>query len=275
MPEKWNGFVAPVYELVINNAVRVVGVLVVLWVAMRVARWLGDNVTDKLENREFDSALARFIGSFVRYGVTVAAVLSCMSVFGIETTSFAAIIGAAGLAVGLAFQGTLSNFAAGVMLLVFRPFKIGDVVNAGGTVGAITDLGLFATSFDTVDNRRIIVPNSAVAGGTIENVTFHPKRRVDIDVGASYDASITETREALERAITKVASRLKKSEDHMVFLAGLGGSSVDWQVRVWCKTDKYWDVWQETVQAIKEELDGASISIPYPNMEVHLHKPAP
>ena len=274
MPEKWKDYVEPAYKLVSENAVRVLGVLVVLWIAAKVARWLGDKVTAQLEDREVDTSLARFAGSVCRYVVLIGAVLSCLSVFGIETTSFAAIIGAAGLAVGLAFQGTLSNFAAGVMLLFFRPFKIGDVVNAGGTVGAITDIGLFTTSFDTVDHRRIIVPNTAVAGGTIENVTFHKKRRVDVDVGVSYDADIDTTRAALERAITKVAGRLKKNTDHHVFLVGLGGSSVDWQVRVWCRTSSYFAVWEQTVQAIKQELDADKIGIPYPTTEVHLHKPA-
>ncbi len=250
--------------------IKIVGVLLLLFVGLRVAAWLGGSVTSKLEGRDFDISLSRFFGQLVRWGVAAGVVLASLSVFGVETTSFAAVIGAAGLAIGLAFQGTLSNFAAGVMLLVFRPFKVGDVVSAGGTTGAIVEIGLFTTAFDTVDNRRIIMANSAVAGATIENMTYNKKRRCDVDVGVDYNADIDETREQLEKAIELVTKRLKK-QDNMVFLASLGDSAVNWQVRVWCKTDDYWDVWQETVRAIHVQLGKAALSIPYPTVDVNLH----
>lgn len=141
-----------------------------------------------LEARKFDLSLARFFGQLARWGIVLGVVLASLSLFGIATTSFAVVIGAGGLAIGLAFQGTLGNFAAGIMLLVFRPFQVGDFVKEGDIVGRVQAVGLLTTSFDTLDNRHIVVPNSGVAGQTIENITFHEKRRVDIDVGASYDA---------------------------------------------------------------------------------------
>jgi len=260
--------------LLVSLGGKLLAALILLWIGLRVAARLGGGITSKLEARKFDLSLARFFGQLARWGVVLGVVLACLSVFGIETTSFAAVIGAAGLAIGLAFQGTLGNFAAGVMLLVFRPFKVGDFVKVGGTVGKVQEVGLFTTTFDTLDNRRIVVPNGGVAGETIENITHHPKRRVDVDVGASYDADIPETRAGLARAIERVSARLE-GEPHQVFLKGLGGSSVDWQVRVWCRTEDYWGVWEATVEAIKKELDDANIGIPYPQMDVHMQQAAP
>lgn len=255
--------------LAVSFGGKLIAVLILLWVGLRIASRLGNTITTSLEAREFDLSLARFFGQLTRWGIALGVGLACLSVFGIETTSFAAVIGAAGLAIGLAFQGTLGNFAAGVMLLVFRPFKVGDFVKVGGTTGTVQSVGLFTTTFDTLDNRRITVPNGGVAGQTIENITHHDKRRVDIDVGASYDADIPETRTRLERAVKRIEKRLE-DEPNQVFLKGLGASSVDWQVRIWCRTADYWGVWEATVEAIKDELDEANIGIPYPQMDVHL-----
>jgi len=270
-PEKITELIEQAIPLLTSYVVRIVGVLFVFWIATRIARWLERLVVRRLKERDFDPALTGFVGSLVKWLVIIGAALSCLSVFGVETTSFAAVLGAAGLAVGLAFQGTLGNFAAGVMLIVFRPFKVGDVVSAAGQTGKIVDIGLFTTTFDTPDNRRITVPNTEVAGKTIENLTHHDERRVDIDVGVDYGADIDETREVLERALKKVEDRIEAGS-HQIFLAGLGASSVDWKVRVWAKTPDYWAVWEQTVRAIKLELDQAKIGIPYPNMEVHLHQ---
>jgi small conductance mechanosensitive channel len=178
---------------------------------------------------QIDETLTRFVGHLVRWLVILLAVLACLGVFGVQTTSFAAVIGAAGLAVGLAFQGTLSNFAAGVMLLVFRPFSVGDVVNAAGVLGKVQAIELFTVAIDTFDNRRIIIPNSSVFGSTIENVSYHPIRRADVDVGTDYTADIDQTRELLLAAAKSVEGGLEDPAPD-VFLAGLGASSVDWSV---------------------------------------------
>ena len=172
---------ATLVPLVTSYGLRIVGVLFALWASFRIAGWLQNRVTRGLRQRSFDETLSIFFGNLLRWLVLVAAVLACLGVFGIETTSFAAIIGAASLAVGLAFQGTLSNFAAGVMLLVFRPFKVGDYIVAGGKEGKVAEIGLFVTALDTVDNRRIFLPNTAIGSGAIENNTAHPVRRIDID----------------------------------------------------------------------------------------------
>jgi small conductance mechanosensitive channel len=169
----------------------------------------------------------------------------------------------------MAFQGTLGNFAAGIMLLVFRPFKVGDFVEVNDDTGVCEHIDLFTCEFRTLDNRKLIIPNGAVFGSTITNYTGYDVRRVDVDVGADYSASIDATRKALETSAAGVPGMIKDPAPQ-VFLKGLGGSSVDWQVRVWCKTDDYWDVWQATVRACKVSLDEAGIGIPFPQQDVHL-----
>ena len=201
--------------------------------------------------------------------ILVAAVLACLGVFGIETTTFAAVIGAAAFAVGLAFQGTLSNFASGVLLLVFRPYGVGDVVSAGGQTGKVDAIGLFTTTLDTPDNRRIIVPNSAVTGGVIENISHHSTRRVTVAVGTDYGADLDAVRAVLEKMAPTLPGVLQDPAPQ-IFLDSLGDSCINWQVRVWCKTGDYWDVWQATTSATKKALDGANVGIPFPQMDVHV-----
>ncbi len=255
--------------LITSYAVKIGGVLLALFVANLIAGWVGSLVERRLTKVKFDNTLTRFFARSARWAILIMAVLACLGVFGIETTSFAAVIGAAGLAVGLAFQGTLGNFAAGIMLLVFRPFKVGDVISSGGVVGGVVEIDLFTTTLDTPDNRRMIVPNGTLFGATIENVTHHSTRRVDISVGADYGADVDATRKVLEKAAATVTSGLHEPAPQ-VFLASLGASSVDWQVRVWCKTEDYWTCFQETTRAIKVEMDIAEIGIPYQTVDINI-----
>lgn len=253
--------------IITTYGIRILGVLIAVWVSFRVAGWLQHAVTGGLRKRKFDETLSIFFGNIIRWLLLVAAVLACFSVFGIETTSFAAIIGAAGLAVGLGFQGTLSNFSAGVMLLVFRPFKVNDYVVAGGKEGVVAEIGLFSTAIDTLDNRRIYVSNTSIGAGVIENFTTHPLRRVDIDVNIAGGEDIDTSRRALEGAGAAVPGR-DPSRGSSVFLKGFGGGMVQWQVRVWCSSAIYWDVWEATVRAVAYELAKAKIAMPTPAMNV-------
>ena len=256
-------------DLAKTHGPKVIGALVALFVGWIIAGWIGRMVRNGLEKKNFDATLTRFFSQVARYVVLLSVVLGVLGVFGIQTSSFAAIIGAAGLAVGLAFQGTLGNFAAGMMLLVFRPFGVGDLVNTAGVLGICEDIGLFTCTFKTLDNRRIIVPNGKVAGEVIENIGAEDLRRVDIDVGTDYGADIDETRKLLEGAIKTIKGGLSDPAPQ-VFCASLGASSVDWQMRVWCNTEDYWDVWQETIRVTKKTLDDNGIGIPFPQMDVHL-----
>ncbi len=255
-------------ELIITYATRVVGVLVLLFIANIIAGWVRRLVSGSLERAKFDATLTKFFANFARYVVLIMAVLACLGVFGIETTSFAAVLGAAGLAVGLAFQGTLSNFSAGVMLLAFRPFKVGDVVTAAGQTGKVDSIELFTTRFITPDNRLIIIPNAAVFGGTIENVTHFDTRRVNVEVGTDYSADLQKTREVLEKVANTVEGRIDDPASQ-VYLLQLGGSSIDWTVRVWCKTEDFWGVKERLTRDIKDALDAAGIGIPFPQQDVH------
>ncbi|MFK7988372.1 MAG: mechanosensitive ion channel family protein [Sandaracinaceae bacterium] len=265
----WQAVLDAAWNFGRDQVPRIVGVLVALFVAWIVAGMVKRALLRGFEKANFDKTLSRFISNMSRYAILVFSVLGCLGVFGVETSSFAAVIAAAGLAVGLAFQGTLSNFAAGVMLLVFRPFKIGDVVDAGGAVGAIAEIDLFTTEMTTVDNQKVIVPNSSIFGGKIVNVTGHPQRRVDIDVGTDYGADLQEVRDVLEAMAPKIEGVLSDPPPQ-IFLKSLGGSSIDWQVRVWCNTEDYWDVWQRTTHQTKDTLDKAGVGIPFPQMDVHL-----
>lgn len=255
--------------MLINYGVKIVGVLVAIWIGFKVAAWAGRLVQKALSRAQVDETLAQFGGSAVRMGLIVLIIISCVGVFGVDTTSFAAVIGAAGLAIGLAFQGTLSNVAAGVMLLLFRPFKVGDLIKVAGELGVVNKISLFTTNIDTLDNRHIILPNGAVFGATIENITHNPKRRVDIDVGCDYGESIADCRKVLEAAAAAVPGSIDTPQ---VIVLSLGGSSVDWQVRVWCNAEDYWDVWQATIESVKTHLDAANIGIPFPQMDVHLDR---
>lgn len=272
MAGKWGELTPDDWTFLATQAgMRVALVLVILFVAMTIAGWVGSAVRSSLTKLKFDPTLSKFLSKLARWGVLLLAGLSCISYFGVETTSFAAVLGAAGFAVGLAFQGTLSNFAAGAMLLLFRPFKVGDVVNLNGQLGKVDEIELFTTTLDTFDNRRILIPNSAVFGSTIENITHHPVRRVDVEVGAAYDADIDATRSALERALADTPGVLTDPEPAVVLLS-LGASSVDWSVRGWAPTGDYAAVKQALTRAVKISLDGAQIGIPFPQMDVHIQQ---
>jgi small conductance mechanosensitive channel len=248
---------------------KVLGVLLALFFAWVIASWTERGVRAALEKRNFDATLTRFFAKLGRYLILIGALLGCLGVFGIQTASFAAVLAATGFAIGMAFQGTLGNFSAGIMLLAFRPFKVGDFVEVNGETGTCEHIDLFTCEFRTVDNKKLIIPNGAVFGSTITNYTGYDIRRVDIDVGAEYSADADATRTALEKAAASVPGMIQDPAPQ-VFLKGLGDSSVDWQVRIWCKTADFWDVWQATVRACKASLDEAGIGIPFPQQDVHL-----
>ncbi len=255
--------------LITSWGMRIVGAIVFMVVAFWIANRLQSFAKKRMDKAGVDSTLSDFGSSTMRWAILIMSGIAMLGIFGVETTSFAALIGAGGLAVGLAFQGTLSNVAAGVMLMLFRPFTAGDVISVAGQTGKVAAIDLFSTTMDTVDNRRIIVPNGAVFGTTIENITFHDTRRVDVNVGCDYSASIDETRAALVAAAATVDGVLAEP-GAVAVLTGLGGSSVDWQLRVWCKTEDYFAVLEAATRAVKIELDAVGIGIPFPQMDVHV-----
>lgn len=269
--EEGGTLVDGITQFAVDHWMSAVAALVAFFVMTLAATWASKIVGTVCRKARIEETLARFFSKMARWAVLLVGMLFILGVFGIDTSGFAVILGAMGLAVGLALQGTLGNFASGVMLLIFRPFKVGDVVRAAGVVGTVFEIDLFATVFDTADNRRIIVPNGAVFGGTIENISYHKTRRVEVSVGTDYGADLDQVRAVLEQAAAGVAERIE-DPGHQVVLAGLGDSCIDWKVRVWCKASDYWGCVETTTRAVKLALDDAGIGIPFPQMDVHLAK---
>lgn len=257
--------------LIMQVVVPAVIALVMLIVTYFVAKFISGRVSSAI-CRRFDKTLGKFVGKLVFYTIVCVAGLSILQYAGIPSTSFAAVMAATGFAIGLAFQGTLSNFASGVLLLVFRPFKVGDVVNAASVTGKVDAIDLFTTTFDTPDNRRLIIPNSAIASGTIENISFHDHRRIEVLVGVGYGASLSKTRQVLSSCAEALSDMMVPGDDrgYQVVLASLGASSVDWKVRFWAKKEDFFAVQEALTSEIKTQLDEFGIDIPYPQMELHM-----
>ena len=257
-------------SLVSTWGLNVVGAIAVLIVGRWVSSALRRGTRRALERSAVDAALAPFVSSMVYYFALSVVLIAVLNLFGIQTASMIAVLGAAGLAVGLAMQGTLSNFAAGVMLLVFRPFKIGDYVEVAGTAGTVQEIGIFSTTLHTPDNVKIIVPNSSVYGDTITNFSANNTRRVDLMIGIGYGDDIGRAVETIGRVIAADARVLKEPEPQIA-VAELGDSSVNLVVRPWCAGADYWALRFDLTRAIKEQLEAAGCSIPFPQQDVHLH----
>ncbi len=245
----------------------------VVFIGYLAAKYLS-RVISKPICRRVDETLGRFIGKAIFYAIMLAVVAAVATQFGMKLGGIAALLAGASFAVGLAFQGTLSNFAAGVLMMVFRPFKVGDVINAGGVTGKVNEIDLFTTTLDTPDNRRIIVPNSAISGGTIENVSYHPHRRIEVVVGVDYNADIEATRGALQRAADVFSGQMISGENRgaAIVLGNLGDSAVEWKVRMWVASADYWSMLESLTAEVKRQLDAVGIGIPFPQLDVHLNR---
>ena len=263
-----------VTDLVIQWGLKVVGAIAVLVIGRMVAGALRKAIRKTLTKREVDATLVPFLSNLVYYLALAFVVIAVLSLFGIQTTSLVAVLGAAGLAVGLALQGTLSHFAAGVMLLVFRPFRVGDVVEVGGTMGKVEEISIFTTTLRTPDNVKITVPNSQVYGNTISNYNGYDTRRVDLVMGISYDDDIDVAVQTMGRVIGE-DSRVLPDPAPQIAVAELADSSVNLVVRPWCKSEDYWGVKFDLTRRFKEELEAAGCSIPYPQQDVHYIQPPP
>jgi len=215
-----------------------------------------------------EETLIKFLENIVYYALMIVVLLTALGKLGVETTSFLAILGAAGLAIGLALKDSLSNFASGVMIILFKPFKVGDFVTAGGVTGSVTEVGIFNSVFTTGDNQRIIVPNGAITSGSIINVNANDTRRVDLVVGISYDDDIKKTKDVLNEII-KSNDKVLIEKGITVAVSELADSSVNFVVRAWVNTPDYWDVKFDLTEKIKTTFDKEGICIPFPQQDVH------
>lgn len=268
MMNAFNGDTDAMLALFTQYFLPVIVAAVVIFVGYIAAGFVGDKAS-RFVSKQVDQTLGRFAGKAVKTLTFLFVLMGVFGYFGFSFTSVAAILAAAGFAVGMALAGTLGNFAAGIMLLIFRPFKVGDYVVMAGTEGTVEEIDLFTTQLNTLDNRRLIVPNGEVYGTTIENVTHNRFRRVDVNVGCDYEACLDATRKTLESAIAHIPLAVQDPKPQ-AYLDELGDSSVNWQVRVWCRPKHYWDVRQDLTAATKKALDAAGISIPYPQLDIHL-----
>ncbi len=262
-------FSADTLSMISDYLLSAVAFLLILLVGRYLARWVRDLIRGNLDQPGVDRTLTKFGGNFAYYGILVLAIFAALETLGVETASFVAVLAAASFAVGLALQGTLANFAAGIMLLIFRPFSVDDFVEIADETGFVKEIQLFFTRLQTRDNRLIIVPNGDVFGATIENVFAHDEIRVDCDVGTDYPADIDETRDVLLDAARNVDDRIEENGVQAA-LVGLGDSSINWQVRIWARPDDYFRLRQELTRSVKYALDEADIGIPFPQRDVHL-----
>lgn len=214
--------------------------------------------------RDYDESLQKFLLNLIGWGLKVLLIIVILSKLGIETTSFAAILAAAGLAIGLALQGSLANFAGGVLLMIFKPIKIGDLIEAQGELGVVKEIEIFTTKLLSPDNKEIIIPNGTLSNGNITNYTTEGKLRVDLTFGVGYDSDIKETSEVLMKVLT-AQDKVLSAPAPTVNVSELADSSVNFAVRPWCKPEHYWDVYFQTTKDVKIALDAAGIEIPYPH----------
>ena len=250
-------------------ALKLVAAVLIIIIGKWLSRKISNLVVKLLEKNKVDVTLIGFFKGIVYYTLLIVVLIAAAGQLGINTTSLLTIVGAAGLAVGLALKDTLSNFASGVMLIMFRPFKVGDFVDAGGVAGTVESITIFNTILKTPDNKKIIAPNSSITGSVITNNTANPTRRVDLVAGIGYDDDIAKTKEVLVDLV-KADPRILADPAPKVAVSELADSSVNFVVRPWVNTEDYWDVYFDLTEQIKITFDKEGISIPYPQQDVHL-----
>jgi small conductance mechanosensitive channel len=250
---------------------RLAGALAVLVIGRFGCGVARKSVHRAMESRKVDASLVPFVSNLVYFTLLAAVLIAVLGLFGIETTSLVAVLGTAGLAIGLAVQGTLSNFSSGVMLLLFRPFDVGDFIDAAGVAGTVSEIGVFSTTLNTPDNVKIIVPNSGIFGSTIKNFSANNTRRNDIVLSISYDDDISNAISVVNTVLGE-DSRVLSDPEPLVAVSELADSSVNLVVRPWCTKEDYWSLRYDLIRRFKEKLEQEGCTIPFPQHDVHLHQ---
>jgi small conductance mechanosensitive channel len=258
-------------EIIISTTINLTIAIIIFYIGRWLARGVSSLVGKALLHRKVDRAVVSFLTSIVYAAILIAVTLIALSHLGIQTASFIAILGAAGLAVALALQGSLSNFASGVLIIVFRPFKAGDFVEVAGISGVVERIDIFQTVFKTGDNKKIFVPNSQITDGAIVNYSAEPRRRVDLTIGISYDSDLRKAKQLLEDIVAADA-RILKDPASVIAVSALADSAVNLIVRSWVNSADYWQVYWDTLEQVKLTFDEQGIEIPYPQMSLHLRK---
>ncbi len=261
-------------EMVTAYAPQVVGAIITLIIGFMVIGWIVGIVKNLMNKRGIDATIAPFLTSLISVGLKIMLLLSVAGMFGIETTSFVAIFGAMAFAIGMALQGSLGHFASGVMILIFKPYKVGDLVDLGGNVGVVDEVQIFNTILLTPDNKKIIVPNGVVTSGIITNISGQGEIRVDMTYGIGYDDDIDQARSII-LDVAKRCPQINQQKPVDVFVAELADSSVNFTVRPWADSAHYWDVFFFMQENIKKEFDKAGVGIPFPQMDLHVKSNLP
>ena len=250
-------------------AIKILAALLIFFIGKWMARMVTTLLTKLLDKKKIDVTLIQFLDSILYYTLLIVVLIAAAGQLGINTTSFLTIVGAAGLAIGLALKDSLSNFASGFMLIIFHPFRVGDFVKAGGASGTVKSIDMFNTTIHTPDNQKVIVPNSKITTDVITNVTANDTRRVDLVIGIGYDDDILKAKSVL-KGIIKEEKRILENPATTIAVSELADSSVNFVVRPWVKTTDYWGVYFDLTEKVKITFDKEGISIPYPQQDVHL-----
>ncbi len=259
-------------ELGTEYGLKVIGAIVIWIIGSWVIKKITKGISKVMTKQNYDESLQKFLLNLIGWILKILLILTILSQLGVETTSFAAILAAAGLAIGMALQGSLANFAGGVLLMVFKPIKIGDLIEAQGELGVVKEIEIFTTKIISPTNKEIIIPNAALSNGNITNYSTEGKLRVDLTIGVSYDADIKQTKAVLLKVLTDNPQVLQDPAP-TVNVSELADSSVNFAVRPFATVDDYWDVYFGTIEKCKLALDAAGIEIPYPH-SVEIHKDA-
>ena len=262
IPETWQ-------DLIINFSIRVFWALVILLLGWLLARLFTRLVKSGMRKANVDESLAKFTGHLVYYSILVFAVVGALDRLGVATASLIAVVGAVGLAIGLALQGSLSNFAAGVLIILFHPYRVGDLVEVSGEFGTVEDIQIFNTVIKSPENKTIIIPNGQATGSNIPNYSTKGTLRVDMVFGIGYNDDIKKAKQILKEIVT-TDERVLKDPAPTIALSELGDSSVNFVVRPFARVEDYWGVYFDTTEAVKERFDAEGISIPFPQRDVHL-----
>lgn len=258
------------YNLIVEFAPKLVAAILIWIIGSWIIKLILRGIKRVLNKGDYDESLKKFLVNLTNWILKVVLVVVVLGTVGVETTSFAAILAAAGLAIGMALQGSLGNFAGGVLIMIFKPFKIGDLIEAQGEIGVVKEIEIFTTKLTGITNREIIIPNGALSNGNIINYTTEGTRRVDLVYGVSYDSDIKQTKEVMMKVLTSHPKVLSDPAPAVTVLE-LADSSVNFAVRPWCNAEDYWDVYFDVTENMKIELDAAGIEIPYPH-QVEIQK---
>jgi small conductance mechanosensitive channel len=257
--------------LAATYGLSILGAVIILIIGLWISKTLSNSFVKLLSKKEVDATLTKFLGSIIKIGLVAFVIMAVVSQLGIETTSFVAVLGAAGLAIGFALQGSLSNIAAGVMIITFRQIKVGDFIEGGGQMGSVETVGIFSTTLTSPDNKVIYIPNSKLVGDNIVNYSVKNTRRVDLVFGIGYSDDIDKAKNVISGIINNNPKILKDPAPQIV-VSALADSSVNFNVRPWVNSADYWDVYFTTTEQIKKQFDAENISIPFPQTDVHVYQ---